>query len=56
MQRKVAVQCQAAQTAQTDVIQNFLNPLPHMPILGPSDSATNKDMISKPWTNEDTII
>ena len=32
------------------------NPLPHMPILGSSNSAANKDMISKIWTNGDTII
>ena len=33
-----------------------LNPLPHMPILGSSYSAANKDMMSKIWTNGDTII
>ena len=33
-----------------------INPLPHMPILGSSDSAANKDMMSKIWTNGDTII
>ena len=33
-----------------------LNPLPHMPILGSSNSAANKDMMSKTWTNGDTII
>ena len=27
-----------------------------MPILGPSNSTANKDMISKIWTNGDTII
>ena len=32
------------------------NPLPHMPTLGSSNSAANKDMMSKIWTNEDTII
>ena len=31
-------------------------PLPDMPILGSSDSAANKDMMSKIWTNIDTII
>ena len=30
--------------------------LPHMPILGSSNSAANKDMMSKIWTNRDTII
>ena len=33
-----------------------LNPLPDMPILGPSCSAANKDTMSKNWTNGDTII
>ena len=33
-----------------------LNPLPDMSILGFSNSAANKDMISKIWTNGDTII
>ena len=28
-----------------------LNPLPHMPISGSSNSAANKNMISKLWTN-----
>ena len=32
-----------------------INPLPHMPILGSSNSAANKDMIAKIWTNRDTI-
>ena len=32
-----------------------LNPLPHMPVLGSSNSAANKDMMSKIWTNGDTI-
>ena len=27
-----------------------------MPILGCSNSAANKDMISKMWTNEDTLV
>ena len=30
--------------------------LPQMPILGSSNSAANKDMMSKIWTNGDTII
>ena len=33
-----------------------LNPLPHMPIFGSSNSTANKDMISDIWTNRDTII
>ena len=32
------------------------NPLPHMQILGSSNSAANEDMMSKIWTNGDTII
>ena len=28
-----------------------LNPVPHMPILGFSDSAANKNMMSEIWTN-----
>ena len=34
----------------------FVNPLPHVPILGSSNSAANKDMMAKVWTNGDTII
>ena len=34
----------------------LLNPLPHMPILGSSNSAANKDRVAKIWTNGDTII
>ena len=33
-----------------------IHPLPHMPILSSSDSAVNKDNMSKIWTKEDTII
>ena len=33
-----------------------INPLPHMPILGFSSSAANKEMMSKIWTNGDTVI
>ena len=33
-----------------------LNPLPHMVILGSSNSAANKDMMSRIWTNGDTVI
>ena len=32
------------------------DPLPDMPILDSSDSAANKDMVSKIWTNGDTVI
>ena len=34
----------------------FLHPLPDMPILGFSNSAGNTDMMSKIWTNGDTVI
>ena len=30
--------------------KNVLNPLPHMSILGSSNSASNKDMMVKLWT------
>ena len=33
----------------------MFNPLPHLPILGSSNSAANKDMMSKTWTNGDTM-
>ena len=29
----------------------IFNPLAHMPILGPSNSAANKNMMAKIWTN-----
>ena len=32
-----------------------INPLPHVPILGSSNTAANKDMATL-WTNGDTII
>ena len=32
------------------------NPFPHMPVLGSSNSAANKDMSGKIWTNGDTVI
>ena len=35
---------------------SFFNPLPDMPILGSSNSAANKDIMSEIWTNGDTII
>ena len=33
-----------------------LNPLPDWPILGSSNSTSNKDMMSKIWINWDTVI
>ena len=33
-----------------------INPLPDMPILGYSNSTANKDMMSKIWTDGDTVI
>ena len=38
-----------------DLYFKIFNPLPHMPILGFSNSGTNTDM-SEIWTNGDTII
>ena len=34
----------------------WINPLHHMPILGSPNSAAKKGMMSKIWTNWDTII
>ena len=36
--------------------KELFNPLPDMPNLGSSNSAGNKDMMSKIWKNRDTII
>ena len=36
--------------------KHLFNPVPYIPILGLSNSAANKDMMSKIWTNGDTII
>ena len=36
--------------------ENTVNPLPHMPTLGSSNSAANKDMMSKILTNGHTIF
>ena len=33
------------------VFYQVFNPLPDMPILGSSNSAANKNMMSKIWTN-----
>ena len=33
-----------------------INHLPHMPILGSSNLAANKDIMANIWTNADTII
>ena len=42
-----------ASNFDTGHLKNFLdvNPLPHMPILGSSNSAANENMMSKIWTN-----
>ena len=40
---------------QTFVVR-YLSPLPDMPVLGSSNSAADKDMMSKIWTNRDTIF
>ena len=37
-------------------LQKLFNPLPYMPILGYSNSAANKDMMSKTLTDGDTIF
>ena len=37
------------------LVEFNVNPLPHVPILGSSSSAVNKDMIPNIWTNEDTV-
>ena len=38
------------------VSKPILNPLPHMPIFGSSNSAANKDIMPKILTNADTIF
>ena len=43
---------QMLECRESQIQQSFLiNPLPDMPILGSSNPATNKDMISKIWPN-----
>ena len=37
-------------------VESSLNPLADMPVLGSSNSAVNKDRMSKMWMNGDTII
>ena len=41
--------------AQRGLSVKCVNPLPHMPILGSSNLAANKDMMSKILTNGDGI-
>ena len=52
--------CQEVVNSVNDTNQHlpevFFNPLPCMPILDSSSSTANKDMMSKIWTNRDTII
>ena len=38
------------------VVLTLFNPSPDTPILGSFNSAANKNMMSKIWTNGDTII
>ena len=38
------------------ILYFFFNPLPHISIFGPCNSAANKDMMSKTWTNGDTTF
>ena len=42
-------------TIFADFVDMF-NPLPDMPILGSCNSTANKDILSKIWTNWDTVI
>ena len=37
-------------------LHHGVNLLPDLPILGSSNSAANKDTMSKIWTNWDTVI
>ena len=37
------------------LILDIFNPLPYMSILGSSNTATNKDKMSKIWTDGDTL-
>ena len=39
------------QTNKCVLVATVFNTLPHMPILGSSNSAANKDMMSNIWTN-----
>ena len=41
--------------AHKPVVTNTLNSLPDMPIINSSHSVGNKDMMSKIWTNGDTV-
>ena len=38
------------------MMKPYFKPLPHMPTLGSSNSAANKDIMSKILTNGDTIF
>ena len=44
------------QSIQYKMLPLRLQPLPHMAILGCTNSAANRDMMSKIWINGDTII
>ena len=37
-------------------VYRSINPLPHLAILGSTNSAANRDMMSKIWINGDTVI
>ena len=60
----IAKSIDPGQPAQCDHFSNFLllpdflcnNPLPDVPILGSSNAAANKDMMSKIFTNGATIF
>ena len=43
-------------TISVKALVGGFNPLPDIPILGSSNTAANKDIMSKIWTNGDAII
>ena len=45
-----------ARLTWVDTLCRCFNSLPHMQILGSSNSAANKDMMSKIWQNGNTVI
>ena len=46
----------ASKYSKENNTKNILDPLPHRPNLGSSNSAANKDIMSKILTNGDTIF
>ena len=43
-------------TSKGVIVWEWVKPLPDMPILGSPNSAADKDMMAKIWTNRDTIV